>query len=216
MIQHFLPHIRVLGFKNFTFTDYTDQPPPNNPSAPLLRSIICRYPLGSYWGNLPHVAPLKAIEEVHLSLEEVMLSRSIAGQADYHLYGPDNRLASLLTHMEDESVMQKLSYVYTDLTTNTLRVMQPELKDQLRKWLTIMKIRGVMVMKYIKTSKYADHKYCSLEEAWDTEPHWEFWAPTGHVHEPCKWDLLAEATGRNNMTWEVNKDGSECQWYGEA
>jgi hypothetical protein len=75
--------------------------------------------------------------------------------------------------------MQKLSYVYTDLTTNTLRVMKPNLKDQLREWLTSMKKRKVTVMTYIKTSKYADHRYCSLEEAWDAEPHWEFWEPTG-------------------------------------
>jgi len=218
MIQHFLPHIRVLGFKKFTFPDPMEptRPPPNNPAAPLLRSIICHQPFGSYWRNLPHVAPLKAIEEVHLSLEAVMLSRSIPKRADYRLYGPDNHFAGMLTHMEDESVMQKLSYVYTDLTTNTLRVMKPELKDQLRKWLTIMKKREVMVITYIKTSKYADHKYCSLEEAWDAEPHWEFWAPTGFVDEIWKWDILAKATGRKNMTWKVTKDGSECQWFGEA
>jgi len=219
MIQHFLPHIRVLGLREITFPDSPDsmyQPPPNNPSAPLLRSIICREPFGSCWRNLPHVAPLKAIEEVHLSLEAVMLSRSIAERAHYHLYGPDNHLASLLTHMEDKSVMQKLSHVYTDLTTNTLRVMKPELKDQLRKWLTIMKKREVMVITYIKTSKYADHKYCSLEEAWDAEPHWEFWAPAGVADEIRKWDLLADATGRNDMTWKATKDGSKCQWFGEA
>jgi len=211
MIQHFLPHIRVLGFKKIAFP--ATQPPPNNPSAPLLRSIICHQPSGSYWRNLPHIAPLKAIEEVHLLLEADMLSCSIA---DHCLYGSDKFLASLLTHMEDDSVMQKLSHVYTDLTTNTLRVMKPKLKDQLRKWLTIMKKREVMVITYIKTSKYADHKYCSLEEAWDAEPHWEFWAPAGVADEIRKWDLLAEATGRNDMTRKVTKDSSECQWFWEA
>jgi len=212
LIQHFLPHIRVLGFNYFTA-----QPPPNNPSAPLLRSIICRQSFGMDWRTLPYVAPLKAVEEVHLSLEAAMLD--LSQRPSYHRYHhhvPNFYIESMLTHMEDESVMQKLSHVYTDLTTNTLRVMKPELKDQLRKWLTIMKKREVMVVTYIKTSKYAGHKYCSLEEAWDAEPHWEFWAPTGVVDEIRKWDLLADATGRNNMTWRVTKDGSECQWFGEA
>jgi len=35
-------------------------------------------------------------------------------------------------------------------------------------------------------------------------------------NEIRKWDLLAEATGRKNMTWRVTKDSSECQWFGGA
>ena len=55
--------------------------------------------------------------------------------------------------------------------------MEPELKDQLREWLTNMKEREVTAITNIKLSKYVDHRYCSLEEAWDAEPHWVFWEP---------------------------------------
>ena len=142
-----------------------------------------------------------------------MLRRSLL-QRPGDRYSMD--ISSMFAHMEDEGVTPKLSYVYTDLTINTLRILQPDLKDQLRKWWTIMKKRGVVVMTYIKTSKYAGHRYYSLEEAWDAEPHWEFWAPTGAMDEVRKWDLLAEVTGRTDMTWKVTKDGSECQWFGGA
>jgi hypothetical protein len=83
LIQHFLPHIRVLGLDQFTA-----QPPPNNPSAPHLTSIICHQPFGANWRNLPRVIPLKSIKEVHLSLEAVMLQRSLAQQPPYHLLRP--------------------------------------------------------------------------------------------------------------------------------
>jgi len=205
LIQHFLPHIHALGFVRFT-----EQLPPNNISAPHLKSFICGQPFGANWKNLSHVVPLKSIEEVHLSLEAIVLYRLLARRP---FYNPDYHISSLLVHMEDESVMQKLRYVYTDLTPNTLRIMKPEVKERLREWLTIMKKREVMVMTYIKTSKYTGHRYCSLEEAWDAEPHWEFWAPTCTQFEMRKWDVLAEVTGRNNMTWKVSKDGSECQWF---
>jgi len=208
LIQHFLPHIRALGF-GLSMA----QLPPNNISAPHLKSFICRQPFGANWKNLSRVAPLKSIEEVHLSLEEAVLYRLLARRPFYNL---DYHISSILVNMEDESVMQKLRNVYTDLTPNTLRIMKPEVKERLREWLTIMKKREVMVMTYIKTSKYTGHRYYSLEEAWDAEPHWEFWAPTSTLDEMRKWDLLAEATGRNNMTWKVSKDGSECQWFNGA
>ena len=210
LIQHYLPQIRALGFDQFTV-----QPPPDNPSAPHLTSFICRQPFGANWQNLSRIAPLKSIEEVHLSLEAPVLYRLLARRPSYR-HSPDDHISSMLANMEAESMMQKLSHVYTDLTINTLRILQPGLKDQLRKWLTIMKNRGVTVMTYIKTSKYAGHRYYSLEEAWDAEPHWEFWAPTGAMDEIRKWDLLAEVTGRTDMTWKVTKDGSECQWFGGA
>ena len=208
LIQQFLPRIRVLGLNQFTL-----QPHPNNPSAPHLTSFICRQPFGANWRNLSLVVPLKSIEEVHLSLEGPMLHRSLA-QQPYYRYSIDDHISSMFAHMEDESVMQKLSYVYTDLTINTLHLLKPGLKNPLRKWLTIMKKRGVMVMTYIKTSKYANHRYYFLEDVWDAEPHWEFWEPTGDVDEIRKWDVLAETTGRKEMTWKVNKFGSECQWFG--
>ena len=209
LIQHFLPHIRALGLDLFTA-----RLPPSNPSAPHLKSFICRQPFRTNWQSLSCVVPLKSIEEVHVSLEGPVLYY-LSGR--YH-YGLDihNLISSMLALMENGSVMQKLSYVYTDLTPNTLRVMEARMKDKLRNWLTIMKKREVVVMTYIKTSKYTGHRYCSLEEAWDAEPHWEFWAPTGNGDEIHKWDLLAEVTGRNNMTWKVTKDGSECQWFGGA
>ncbi len=144
-----------------------------------------------------------------------MLHRSLA-QRPYYRYSPDDHISSMFAHTEDESVMQKLSYVYTDLTINTLHILKPGLKYQLRKWLTIMKKRGVMVMTYIKTSKYANHRYYSLEDVWDAEPNWDFWEPTGAVNGNRKWDALAEVTGRKKMTWKVSNFGSECQWFGRV
>ena len=210
LVQHFLPHIRVLGLGLFTAG-----PPPNNPSAPYLKSLICRQPFSTDWQGLSYVVPFKLIEEVHLSLEATVLSSLLDRRYSY-TSSFDDHISSMIAHMEDESVMQKLSCVYTDLTPNTLHVMEPGIKDKLRNWLAIMKKREVMVMTYIKTSKYTGHRYCSLEEAWDVEPHWEFWAPTGGANDIHRWDILAEVTGRNNMTWEVTKDGSKCQWFGEA
>jgi hypothetical protein len=206
LIQYFLPHIHAIGFDIFMA-----RLPPNNISAPHLKSFICRQPFGIRWQNLSHVVPLESIEEVHLSLEVAVLKRVQPRPPS----GLDYHISSMLAHMEDESVMQKLSYVYTDLTPNTLRVMEPKVKERLRKWLTNMKKREVMVMTYIKTTKYSGHRYYSLEEAWEAEPHWEFWAPTGGLGEMHRWDLLAEATGRSNMTWKVSKNGSECQWFRE-
>ena len=210
LVQHFLPHIRILGFDLFTAPL-----PPNYPFAPHLKSFICRQPFRANWQELSRVVPLKLIEEVHLSLEAAVLS-SLLGRRYFYHSNFDDHISSMIAHMEDESMMQKLSYVYTDLTPNTLCVMEPRIKDKLRNWLTAMKKREVMVMTYIKTSKYTGHRYCSLEEAWDVEPHWEFWAPTGSANDICRWDLLAKVTGRNNMTWKVTKDGSKCQWFGGA
>ena len=68
LLQHFLPHIHVLGFHHFSI-----QPPPNNPAAPNLMSIICGQPFGAAWENLPFVTPLQTIEAVHLSLESAVL-----------------------------------------------------------------------------------------------------------------------------------------------
>ena len=204
LVQHFLPHIRVLGLDLFM-----KRLPPINPSAPHLKSFICREPFGTNWECLSFVVPFKSIEEVHLSLEAGVLYTLVAPRSSYYV-------SSMLAHMEDESVVPKLSYVYTDLTPNTLRVMEAGMKDNLRNWLTVMKKREVTVMTYIKTSKYTGHRYCSLEEAWDAEPHWEFWAPTisDRSIDIRRWDFLAEVAGRNNMTWEFSKDGSECQWFG--
>jgi hypothetical protein len=168
------------------------------------------------WEWLPLVAPLTDIEEVHLSLEAAMLGRSLRQPTPHFHLDPDSNIATMFARTEDESVMQKLGSIYTDLTTNTLRVMSPELKALLREWLENMKKRGVTVKTYIKTSKYADHRYCSLEEAWDAEPHWEFWERSGVVNEVRKWVLLAKATGRDNMNRTVTGDGSECQWFGDA
>lgn len=208
LIQHFLPHIHALGFHSFTV-----QLPPSNPSAPHLTSLICRQPLGMSWRDIPHILPSKAIEEVHLSLEAAMLERSLPR---VRYLSDDHSLASMLLIMSDKVVMPKLSYVYTDLTTNTLRILKGNLKHLLRNWLTSMQKRGVNVITYIKTSRYADHRYCSLEEVWNAEPHWGFWEPSRALDEMIKWDLLAIATGRKNMTWRVTKDGSECQWFEEA
>jgi len=205
LIQHVLPQVRALGFNDLG----AQLPLINDHSAPHLRSVTCRSPFGANWRNLPLVAPLKAVEEVYIWLEAAVLRRITRRHYDTHI-------ASMLAHTVDEEVMQKLSYVYTDLTTNTLRIMKPELKDELRVWLTNMKKREITVMTYIKTSKYADHRYCTLEEVWDAEPHWEFWEPTNPQDEISKWDLLAEATGRKNMTWRVTEDFSECQWFGET
>jgi len=202
LVQHFLPHIHALGFHRFGLS-----PPPNSTSAPSLTSVIFRNPRVS-WRDIVLIAPLTTIEEVHLSLEADVLLQTFQ-----YPIGFDSRFASMFAYIENQSVMPKLSCVYTDLTTNTLRILKPELRDALREWLTNMKKRGVMVMTYIKTSRYADHRHCSLEEAWDAEPHWEFWEPTGSLKEMRKWDLLAKSTGRNNMTWRVTKDGSECQWF---
>jgi hypothetical protein len=207
LIHHFLPHIRALGFDLFTA-----QPPPNNISAPNLKSFICRQPFGAKWQNISRVIPLESIEEVHLSLEAPVLG-CLQGRPPF--YNIDYHISSMLAHMEDENVMQKLSYVYTDLTPNTLRIIEPKVKERLRKWLTNMKKREVMVMTYIKTSKYTAHRYYSLEEVWEAEPHWEFWAPTGALGEDRRWDILAAVTRRNNMTWKVSKNGSECQWFRE-
>jgi hypothetical protein len=206
LIYHFLPHIRALGFVPFTV-----QLPPNTISALNLKSFICRQPFGTSWQNLSRVIPLKSIEEVHLSLEAPVLDCL----PPHRISNVDYNISSMLAHMEDESVMQKLSYVYTDLTPNTLHVMEPKEKERLWTWLINMKKRKVTVMTYIKTSKYTGHRYFSLEEAWETEPHWEFWSPTGSLGEIHRWDLLAEATGRSNMTWKVSKNGSECQWFRE-
>jgi len=206
LIQHFLPHIRVLGFYSLGA-----QLPLNDHPAPRLRSVICRQPFGTNWRELPLVVPLRAVEEVHIWLEAAMTRYSTL-----HSRAVDSHIASILAHMVDEKIMQNLSYVYTDLTTNTLRIMNSEVKDKLREWLTNMKKRGIAVMTCIKRSKWADRRYCTLEEAWDAEPHWEFWEPLGYHNEKRKWDLLAEATGRKNMTWRVTEDCSECQWFGEA
>ena len=199
LVQHFLPHIRALGFHAFELL-----PLPNNASAPYLTSVILGNPCVS-WRDFALVVPLAAIEEVHLSLENAALEHTFIGS--------NIRITIMLAHIANQSVMPKLSCVYTDFTTNTLRILKPYLKDALREWLTNMKKRGVKVTTYIKTSKYADRRYCSLEEVWDAEPHWEFWEPKGSSFDIRKWDLLAEATGRNNMTWRVTKDGSECQWF---
>ena len=210
LIQHYLPHIRALGLDEFK-----EQPPPGNPSAPHLTSLICRQPFGANWEYLSRVTPLKSIEEVHLSLEGPMLHRSLALRP-FHRYSIDDHISSMFANMEDESVMQKLSYVYTDLTINSLHILKPALKIQLRKWLTNMKKRGVMVMTYIKTSKYASHRYYALEDIWDLEPHWEFWEPNNAVGGNCKWEALANVTGRKKMTRKVYNCGSECQWFGDT
>ena len=210
LIHHFLPHIHALGLH-----EITTPLPPNSPSAPHLTSVICRQPFSMSWGNLSRLIPLKSIEEVHLSLEAVVLQRSLPQRTPF--FKPDDySIANTLIDMAERRYMQKLSYVYTDLTTNTLRIMKPELKDHLRNWLTSMQKQDITVITYIKTSRYTNHRYCSLEEAWGAEPHWEFWEPTSGLDEIRKWDLLAEATGRKNMTWTVTKDGSGCQWFGEA
>ena len=171
LIQHFLPHIRAFGVDWLTAL-----PPPTNLSAPHLTSLICRQPFNMKWQDISRVIPLKSIEEVHLSLEEPLLDRTMQIS---DRYGKDARISSMFAHLEDESVMPKLSYVYTDMTVNTLHVLQPELERQLRKWLKIMKKRGVMVMTYIKTSKYESHSYYALKDVWKTEPHWEFWERRG-------------------------------------
>ncbi len=144
-----------------------------------------------------------------------MLYGSLYGWACFnHIL--DDPISSMFAHMNDESVMQKLSYVYTDLTINTLHVLQPGVKNQLSEWLTIMKKRGVTVMTYIKTSKYENRRYYSLEDVWDAEPHWEFWEPIGGVDAIRKWNALARVTGRKEMTWKLNNGGSECQWFGDT
>jgi hypothetical protein len=206
LIHHFLPHIRALGFILFSAPL-----PLNTIPAPHLKSFICGQPFGTSWQYLSHAVSLKSIEEVHLSLEAAVLNCL----PPHRLSNVDYNISSMLAHMEDENVMQKLSYVYTDLTPNTLHVMEPKEMERLQTWLTNMKKREVTVMTYIKTSKYTSHRYCSLEEAWEAEPQWEFWAPTGGLGEMHRWDHLAEATGRSNMTWKVSKNGSECQWFTE-
>ena len=210
LIRHFLPHIHALGFHTFTV-----QLPPNTPSAPHLTSLICSQPLTMNWRDLSRIIPSNAIKEVHLSLEAVVLGRSRAQRTRYFSHD-EHSLASMLVAMTDKTVMQSLSHVYTDLTTNTLRILKPNLKHLLRDWFTNVQKRDITVITYIKTSRYADHRHCSLEEAWGAEPHWEFWEPTSSMDETWKWDLLAEATGRKNMTWRVTKDGSGCQWFGKA
>ena len=95
--------------------------------------------------------------------------------------------------MEDESAMPKLRYVYTDLTVNALRVLQPELKEQLRKWLEGMKKRGVTVMTYIKRSKYASHRHYALEDIWSAKPHWKCWEPKARM----------QMVSVNGKSWQV-------------
>jgi len=204
LIQHFLPHVRVLGFYDLRVQLSLHDHPTSH-----LRSVICGQPAATNWRDLPLVAPLRAVEEMHIRLEAPMIWCLL------YSYPCGNNIASILAHTVDEGVMENLSYVYTDLTTNTLRIMNSELKDKLREWLTNMKQRGIAVMTYIKRSKWADRRYCTLEEVWEAEPHWEFWEPIGYLDEARKWDRLAEATGRKYMTRYVSKDCSECQWVKE-
>ena len=70
--------------------------------------------------------PLKAIVEVHLYLEAAILKRYLPQQVLYSNRSLDDHISSMLAHMADESVMQGFNHVYTDLTTNTLRIMKPD------------------------------------------------------------------------------------------
>ena len=124
-----------------------------------------------------------------------MLDHSLALRSPSR-YSNDDRMSSIFASMEDESMVPKLSYVYTDLTINTRRILKPGMKSRLRKWLTTMTKRGVTVMTYIKTSKYASHRYYSLEDIWDAEPHWEFWEPNENVYGNRNWEVLARVTRR--------------------
>ena len=166
------------------------------------------------WRNLPRIVPLTAIEEVHLSLEAALLEHCIGFAVPSQL--DDHSIAGMLMTMAYMVIMPSLSYVYTDLTTNTLHILKPELKNQLRDWLTSMQKRDVTVITYIKTSRYADHRYCSLEEVWDAEPHWEYWEPSPLLGDVWKWSLLGRAVERDHMSWRVTNYGSVCQWFEDA
>jgi hypothetical protein len=127
-------------------------------------------------------------------LEATVVTRSLNGR-QFQWLKPNNHISSMLAHMTDEDLMQQLIYVYIDLTTNSLHIMTPELKDQLREWLAKMKETRSHGDDIHQNIKYVGHRDCSLKEVWDAEPHWEFWERCDVADEISQMGSVSQGNG---------------------
>ena len=187
LIHYFLSRIHHLGVNSFMI-----HPPRNPVPSHQLRSLTIGQAFGLNWRYLPEAIPLGKIEEMHISMEESVLRRSLP-ESHFRF---DHCLTNLLSHTTDREKFPKLRCVYTDLAANTICTAKPEIRGQLRRWLAGMKERGIKALTYTKVAKYADHKYVPLETIFTAVPNWEYWEPTGIADERLKWDLLGDAAGR--------------------
>jgi hypothetical protein len=195
---------------------FSASPPTMLIQAPRLRELLIKEPISTLI-HFPCHIPLANLEIIHLPLERELLRESIPrAQFEVSVQWEQrtlNTLSMAFWVTRHQSITPRLHTVYTNVTSNTLTLAGPLIREYLEAWLEELGVRKVQVFTRVYETMWDDPKQIPLARVLNVTPNFEFWPPCLSYHEDIdRWERLAYATGRHSMIWVVRKDGMECEW----
>lgn len=80
------------------------------------------------------------------------------------------------------SVTPRLYTVRTDLTSNTLSLAGPLIREYLEDWIKCLQARSVLVLTRVYETVWGDAKQIPLAQLLNATPNFEFWPPCLYHH----------------------------------
>ena len=212
-----LPTIHAFAYDHRHFRSGSLAPPPTVPlPAPRLLELLIQEPISSLIQAPCHIS-LASLEIIHLPLERELLQDIVPNdQFDFIVQWEQRAMTTLSMAFwvtRHPSITPRLHTVFTDVTSNTLTLAGPLIRDYLEAWLEGLQARGVQVFTRVYETIWSDAKQIPLARVLSSPPNFEFWPPCLAQNEDAdRWERLAYATGRYLMKRNVKSHGIECEW----
>jgi hypothetical protein len=217
IFETILPTIHALASDNqLALTNFLAFPPTVPFPAPRLRELLIKDHISTLI-HIPCHISLANLEVIHLPLERELLQGIVPNDQFEVSVQWEQRVMTTLSMAfwvtRHPSITPRLHTVCTDVTSNTLTLAGPLIREYLEAWLEGLEARGVQVFTRVYETIWSDAKQISLARVLNSAPNFEFWPPCLSPHEDVdRWERLAYATGRHMMKWNVKSHGIECEW----
>jgi len=197
-------------------TNFPASPPTIPLPAHRLRELLIKEPISTLI-HIPGYISLANLEIIHLPLERELLQDIVPmGQFEISVQWEQRAITTLSMAFwvtRHPSITPRLHTVCTDVTSNTLTLAGPLIREYLEAWLEGLDGRNVQVFTRVHETLWSDAKQIPLARVLNATPNFEFWPPCLSRHEDFdRWERLAHATGRHLMKWNVKNDGIVCEW----
>ncbi len=221
VFETILPTIHAFAYDDRFFrSNSLVSPPTVTPTvllpAPRLVELLIQEPISTLIQVPCHIS-LANLEIIHLPLERELLQDVIPhNQFDFYVQWEQRTITTLSLAFwvtRHRSITPKLHTVFMDVTSNTLTLAGPIIREYLEAWLEGLQARGVQVFTRVYETIWSDARQIPLARVLSSPPNFEFWPPCLSQNEDVdRWERLAYATGRHLMKWNVENYGIECEW----